>query len=81
MQLAQSESQQSIASVTSDMLESPSDPEGPSLVNSEVTSPTEEAVPPIGDSPVQRRTKGHEDTSSADGKFSPVHDVDIMSAV
>ena len=69
MQLVQSESQQSIASVTSDMLESPSDPEGPSLVNSEVTSPTEEAVPPIGSSPADDTTTGHNEASSPDGKW------------
>ena len=68
MQLAQSESQQSIASVTSDMLESPSDPEGPSLVNSEVTSPTDEAVPPVGSSPADNTTTGNNEASSPDGK-------------
>ena len=69
MQLAQSESQQSIASATSDMLESPSDPEGPSLVNSEVTSPTEETVPPVGSSPADDTTAGHNEASSPDGNW------------
>ncbi len=49
MHLAQSESQQSIASGTSDMLESASESDGAQLVSgggSELTSPVTEAAPP-----------------------------------